>query len=154
MKHLTDFIINAGVVTFATSDGSTWQMRQPTPEEAAAGDSAARLAREATLGDARLALLAGNAAALEREAALRATAARATYLLPLLLLDAGGRRAYDVYSVASLAEFEALPPGVIAEMCEVLWGPITQAIIDAKKKSISALSGGSKSASTSANGRS
>ncbi len=152
MKHLTEFIINAGVVSFETSDGRRWQMRQPRPEEAAGGDSAARLAREAVRDDARLRQLAPNDAALEREAAIRATAARATYLLPLLLLDEQGQPAFDVYSRASLDEFEALDPGIIAEMCAVLWGPITEAIIDAKKKLRPPSPGASSSASSSASG--
>ncbi len=142
MKHLTEFIINAGVVSFETSDGQRWQMRQPRPEEAAGGDSAARLAREAVRDDAPL----------EREAAIRSTAARATYLLPLLLLDEQGQPAFDVYSRASLDDFEALDPGIIAEMCAVLWGPITEAIIDAKKKLRPPSSGASSSASSSASG--
>lgn len=152
MKYLTEFIINAGVVSFETSDGQRWQMRQPTPEEAAGGDSAARLAREAVRGDARLRQLAPSDAALEREAAIRATAARAAYLLPLLLLDEQGQPAYNVFDEASLAAFEALPGGIVTEMCQVLWGPVTEAIVEAKKKYRPASSGGSSSASRSTSG--
>lgn len=133
--YLTHFIVNAGVVEFSTGDGQHWRMRQPTPEEAAGGDSAARLTREAVLADTRLTALARNEAALEREAAIRATAARAAYLVPLLLQTADGSPAFDVHNPASLAEFEAMDGDLIAEFCGVLWGPITQAIIEAKKKS-------------------
>jgi len=146
--YLTHFIVNAGMVEFSTSDGQCWRMRQPTPEEAAGGDSAARLAREAVLSDPRLASLAADAEALQREAAVRASAARAVYLVPLLLQTGSGEQAYNVHNPASMAEFEALDGDLIAEFCGVLWGPIAQAIIEAKKKSRSGLSVKSKSASS------
>jgi hypothetical protein len=140
IKHLAEFIIEAGKITFSTADGHCWRMRQPTPDEAASGDSAYRLAYRQVMDDKRLANLAGSPAELEREARIRASAAQAIYLLPLLLEKPGMLAgewvpAFDPFSDVSMAEFEALDGAVIAEMVTVYWGPIQEAASQAKKKS-------------------
>ena len=84
-KYLEKFITEAGKVSFSTADGRRWRMRQPTPEEAANGDSAYRLAYRRVMEDERLANLAGLVAELEREARVRGNAAEVVYLLPVLL---------------------------------------------------------------------
>lgn len=135
IKHLPQFIISAARIAFETPDGQRWRMRQPTPDEAADGDSAYRLARQRVIADGRLKELAGGGEALEREANARAAAAEAIYMLPLLLEREDGERAFDVFDAASLAEFEALSRDVIIEMTKTYWGVIQQAIAEAKKKS-------------------
>lgn len=135
IKHLTQFIVSAARIAFETPDGQRWRMRQPTPDEAADGDSAYRLARQRVIADGRLKELAGGGEALEREANARAAAAEAIYMLPLLLEREDGERAFDVFDAASLAEFEALSRDVIIEMTKTYWGVIQQAIAEAKKKS-------------------
>lgn len=142
-KYLSQFIIEAGKMTFTTPDGQQWRMRQPTPDEAADGDSAYRLAHQRILNDNRLKELAGSEEALQREAAIRATAAEAVYMLPLLLETKQEKEwvvAFDPFDQESLAEFEALNIKTIAEMTKIYWGPIQQAIYEAKKKSQSDLS--------------
>lgn len=141
-QYLEKFIVEAGKVVFTTGDGRRWRMRQPTPDEAANGDSAYRLAQRRVLEDKRLADLAGSDEELKREARIRASAAEAMYLLPLLLekpvvssqMSDGWLPAFDVFDAASMAEFEALEGAVITEMTAVFWGPIQQAIREAKKK--------------------
>jgi hypothetical protein len=129
-------------------------MRQPTPEEVADGDSAARLAREAVLADSRLRELARNEDAHRREADIRATAARVIYLLPLLLQDDDGQPAFNVHDAGSMADFEALEPAILTEMIKIYWGPITEAMVEAKKKSRLPSSAKSKSARDLSNGHS
>src|SRR5262245_33293592 len=112
MKHLASFITNAGKYPFETpaagdSPARRWLMRQPTPDEAASGASAWRITYSVTVKDKRLFELAGGDEALkeeraaaqkrgdkelpripfelEKEARIRARAAEATYMLPLLL---------------------------------------------------------------------
>lgn len=147
LKHLDQFIIEAGCVPFTTSDGRQWRMCQPTPDEAASGDSAYRVMYRRVMEDKRLAELAGSEEALRQEARTRGSAAEALYLIPLLLQKPGIAnqgpestgpgawvRAFDVFDPASLAEFESLAPGLIAEMTQVYFGLIQQAIDQAKKK--------------------
>lgn len=148
LKHLEQFIIEAGHVAFSTSDGRRWRMRQPTPDEAASGDSAYRVMHRRVMEDKRLADLAGGETALKREAHIRASAAEAVYLLPLLLerpvrgqgSGVGGqeenwRPAFDVFDPASMAEFEELDGAIVSEMTAIYFGPIQTAISEAKKKS-------------------
>lgn len=146
LKHLEQFIIEAGKVTFTTADGRCWRMCQPTPEEAADGDSAYRVTHRRVMEDKRLAELAGSKEELEREARIRASAAEAVYLLPLLLEKPMGwgseekqgrgewMRAFDPFDSVSLAEFEALDGAIVAEMTRIYWSVIQQAIFEAKKK--------------------
>jgi hypothetical protein len=131
--YLTNFIITAGKANFTTGDGETWQMRQPTPEEAADGDSAYRLAYNRVMKDARLSNLAGGHEALEREARIRGAAAEVVYMLPMLL-EKNDKPVFNVFSEASLAEFELLPAKVIGEMTSMYYGLIQEAINQAKKK--------------------
>ena len=133
--YIEKFITEADAVKFTTPDGRRWQMRQPTPEEASNALSAYRLAEERILSDRRLAGLAADQAALEREARTRAMTAQAIYLLPMLLLDEHGQAAFDVFDQASMDEFENLDQAVLQEFFRVLWGPVQQAISEAKKKS-------------------
>lgn len=150
MKHLAEFITEAGRVAFQTPDGRRWRMRQPTPEEAASGDSAYRLMYETVMKDGRLRELARDEEALRKEARIRAVAAEAMYMIPLLLeapptppacggeISTGGGewgRAFDVFRQADMAEFEELDEDVLAEMTQVYLGPIQEAIVEAKKKS-------------------
>lgn len=139
-KYLEKFIIEAGKVSFTTADGRQWRMRQPSPEEAADGDSAYRLAYRRVMDDKRMADLAGSKEGLEREAQMRGTGAEAVYLLPLLLEKPGNitgewQPAYNPFDPASLAEFEALGGAVVAEMTKVYLGSIQGAMREAKKKS-------------------
>jgi hypothetical protein len=152
--YLTNFIINAGRLEFETSDGEKRYLRQPTPEEAADGDSAYRIAYRRVLDDARLRELAENEEELKREARVRGAGAEAMYMMPLLLEDERGNPLYDVHSETSLAEFETMDPAIAAELAAMYLGPLVEAINEAKKKSVSILSTGSRSASNSANGRS
>lgn len=147
IKYMEKFIIEAGKVSFATADGRRWRMRQPTPEEAANGDSAYRLAYRRVMEDGRLMELAGSKEDLEREARIRASAAEAVYLLPLLLEKEAGQvagpqghkeeiwlPAFNVFDPALMAEFEALDGAIVAEMTQVYWGPVQEAVRQAKKK--------------------
>lgn len=138
-EYLENFIIEAGTVKFSTPDGRRWQMRQPSPEEAAAGDSAYRLMRQRVLDDTRLGELAASPAALTREAHIRASAAETVYMIPLLLLDDSGGVAFDVHDDQAMTEFEQLPGEVIAKMTQVYW-QVVAAIQEAKKKSTVAFS--------------
>lgn len=133
-EYLEKFIIEAGVIKFSTPDGRRWQMRQPSPDEAAAGDSAYRLMRQRVLDDQRLGELAASPAALKQEAHIRASAAEAVYMIPLLLLDDSGSVAFDVFDDQAMVEFEQLPGEVIAKMTQVYW-QVMAAIQEAKKKS-------------------
>ena len=133
VPYQSNFIIEARRVSFEAGGRRYW-MRQPTPEEAADGDSAYRLAYQRVLDDKRLVSLAGDEKAIEREARIRAAASEALYLIPLLLEDEDGAAAFDVFDPDSMAEFETLPPEVITRMTEVFWGPIQDAMLDAKKK--------------------
>lgn len=137
-KYIEKFILEAGKAGFTTADGRQWRMRQPTPEEAADGDSAYRLAYRRVMEDGRLGNLAQSKEDLEREARVRGSAAEAVYLLPVLLEKPGGGGwlpAFDVFDAASMAEFEALEGAVVAEMSRVYWGPVQEAVRQAKKKS-------------------
>lgn len=131
--YLTNFIITASRTEFEAG-GRQWRLRQPTPEEAADGDSAYRLARRRVLDDVRLAEVAGSREALEREANIRASAAEAVYMLPLLLEKPDGEPAFNPHDPASLARFEALEPAVIQQMVKVYWEVIQKAVTEAKKK--------------------
>lgn len=158
MKHLSQFIITAGKVAFVAG-GRKWLMRQPSPEEAADGDSAWRIAYSRVMKDARLRELAGDdKQELEKEARIRAAAAESVYMLPLLLQlpgdDGPSRPAFDVFDEESMAEFERLGSEVISEMTHIYFGAIRGAIREAKKKSTPPLSLASSSANPSANGRS
>jgi len=136
--YMEKFIIEAGKVKFSTDDGRKWQMRQPTPDEAAAGDSAYRIAYDSVMNDDRLRDLAKGAMALKKEAGIRGSAAEAVYMLPLLLERQRGenwRPAFDVHDAEDMARFERLSPGVVVEMTRIYWGPVQQAIREAKKKS-------------------
>lgn len=132
--YVTNFIIEAGRVSFEAGE-RVWRMRQPTPEEAADGDSAYRLTHGRVMGDERLLEMAEDGPALEKEAAIRAAAAEAVYMLPLLLETDDGQPAFDVHDADSMAAFEALDPEVIVRMTDVYWGPVQEAIREAKKKS-------------------
>jgi hypothetical protein len=144
LKHLDQFIIDAGKIAFTTSDGRRWRMRQPTPDEAASGDSAYRIMHRRVMEDRRLAELAGPStgsgeAGLRQEAHTRGSAAEALYLIPLLLekevANGEWRMAFDVFDPASMATFESLEPALVAEMTQVYFGLIQNAISQAKKKS-------------------
>lgn len=132
-EYLEQFIIEGGTVKFSTADGRRWQMRQPSPDEAAAGDSAYRLMRQRVLDDKRLGELAANPAALKQEAHIRASAAESVYMIPLLLLDDSGNVAFDVFDDQAMAEFEQLSAEVIGRMTHVYWS-IMATIGEAKKK--------------------
>lgn len=136
--YLTQLITTGSAAPFATTDGQRWRMRQPTPEQSADGSSAYRLMHGRVMNDLRLQELADDGPALKREANIRASAAEAAYMLPLLLEVPDGpddwRLAFDVFDLESLAEFEALEPGLVAEMTAVYWGTIQAAIVEAKKK--------------------
>lgn len=133
-KYLGKFIIEAGKVAFTTADGRKWLMRQPRPEEAADGDSAYRLAHFRVMDDTRLASLAGSLEALKREANIRASTAEAVYMLPILLENEAGEKAFNVFDNTSLQAFEELPQAIIIEMGRIYWDQLQQAIADAKKK--------------------
>jgi hypothetical protein len=161
VKHLTEFITNAGKFPFETPASGNlparkWLIRQPTPDEAASGESAYRVTYNVVMKDKRLKDLAkDNKPELEREARIRANAAEAIYMLPLLLEDpATGEPAFDVSSEESLAEFEALTPQIVVEMTRVYFDVVKLAISEAKKKSQTAFSSASGSARRSENGRS
>lgn len=134
--YLGHLIVTAGRAEFCTSDGREWRLRQPTPEEAADGDSAYRLAHRRVMDDVRLAELAGSEAALAREASTRGAAAEAVYLLPLLLEKPDGERPFDVHNPESLKRFEELEPAIVQEMVRAYWDVIQRAAIEAKKKSL------------------
>lgn len=133
--YLTSFIVNASKVKFTTGDGRRWQMRQPTPEEAADGDSAYRLAYNRIKNDKRLGGLAEDKNSLEHEARIRGAAAEVAYMLPLLLEKEDSTPAFDIYSPVSLEEFETTDAAIIKEMSEAYWKMIQAAISQAKKKS-------------------
>lgn len=161
MKHLTEFITTAAKYPFETPatenyDARRWLMRQPLPDEAASGDSAYRVTYNLVVKDRRLLDLAkGDRAELEREARIRASAAEALYMLPLLLIDPEtGAPAYGVADERSLSEFEALDPEIIVKMTGVYFEVVKLAIDSAKKKSTADSLSGSGSARASANGRS
>lgn len=152
MKHLSQFITTGAKYPFETPEsGDTparrWLMRQPLPDEAADGDSAYRIAYSRVMRDRRLKDLAGPYRdEAEKEARIRASAAEAIYMLPLLLEDPEtGAPAFDVSSEQSMAEFEALDPAVVVEMARVYWETVKLAIDSAKKKSTTAFSSGSGS---------
>jgi hypothetical protein len=154
MKHLTSFITSAGKVPFEAG-GNRWLMRQPLPDEAADGDSAYRIAYNRVMKDKRLKDLAqGDKLEIEREARIRATAAEAIYMLPLLLETPTGEPAFDVADEASLSAFEQLEPEVIIELTRIYFEVIKLAISEAKKKSTADSSSESGSARVAANGRS
>lgn len=132
--YLTSFIVNASKVTFTTTDGRVWKMRQPAPEEAGDGDSAYRLAYNRIINDPRLKDLAGSEDALKKEAHIRGSAAEAVYMLPLLLENENGEKPFDVFNETSLKAFEELPAEVVVEMSRVYWEFLQQAIAEAKKK--------------------
>jgi hypothetical protein len=159
MKHLAEFITTGANYPFETPatdnyPARRWLMRQPTPDEAASGDSAYRITYNVTMKDRRLRDLAqGDKAEIEREARIRANAAESIYMLPLLLIDPETNGpAFDVADEESLAEFEALDPEIVVEMTRVYWEVVKFAIDSAKKKSTTALSSGSGSRSRSERG--
>lgn len=161
MKHLTEFITSAAKYPFETPatgnyPARRWLMRQPTPDEAASGDSAYRITYNVTVKDKRLKDLAkGDKSELEKEARIRANAAEVVYMLPLLLVDPEtGASTFDVADEESLSEFEALDPEIMIEMTRVYFDVIKLAMHEAKKKSPAASSSGSNSASGLTNGRS
>ncbi len=133
-KYIGHLATNGSAVPFETADGRKWHLRQPMPDEAADGDSAYRLMYNRVLKDKRLEMLAEDHDAHLREAGIRAAAAEVAYLLPVLLQDEDGQPAYNVLDDSSLAEFEALPGDIVVEMTKVYWGPVQQAMADAKKK--------------------
>lgn len=140
-KYLSQFIIEAGKVTFTTPDGQQWRMRQPTPDEAANGFSAYRMTLEAILNDKHLAQFSSNQTTLEKEARVRANTAQALYLLPLLLeikKEEEWQPAFNVFDETSMEKFEELAQDQAFMACwlKVLWGPILTAIREAKKKSL------------------
>lgn len=160
MKHLTEFITNASKFPFETpasgdQPARRWLMRQPTPDEAASGDSAYRMTYNVVMKDKRLQDLAKNdKLELEREARIRASAAEAIYMIPLLLETPAGQPAFDVADEESLAEFEALGSEIVVEMTSVYFGVVKLATLEAKKKSPKASSSASGSPKASTNGRS
>jgi len=153
MDYLSEFIVTAGKVSFETSDGRAWLMRQPTPDEDANGKSAFRLAYDAIMADERLGDLAKDQKALEREAAIRANSAEVLYMIPVLLETGEGRPAFDIFDSSSLAEFEILESSSIMIMVDIFLGPVQEAIREAKKKLLLDLSDKSKLAKSPANGR-
>lgn len=158
MKHLAEFITTAAKFPFETpaagaSQARRWLMRQPLPDEAASGDSAYRIAYNITMKDKRLRDLAkGDKVEIEREARIRATAAEAIYMLPLLLETPDGGPVFDIADPESMAEFEALDPEIIIEMTQVYHDFVKLAIYEAKKKSPRASLSESGSVKASTNG--
>lgn len=149
--YLEKFIIEAGKIKFETPDGRKWQMRQPSPEEASNALSAYRLTQESVLQDDRLRSLTSETK-LRREANARAATAQALYLVPLLLEDETGQPVFDVFDKASMAEFEATPVEILNVWLKIFWGPVTQAIKEAKKKSAAGRWNGSGSTESSDGG--
>jgi hypothetical protein len=137
MKHLGQFIIEGGRVPlpFETEGGRQWYMRQPSAEEDADGKSAYRLGYNRVKSNDRLADLGNSEDDIEREARIRAAASELAYMLPILIEDATGRRIFDPFNRADMERFEALDQAVISSLAAAYWGPIQQAISEAKKKS-------------------
>jgi len=152
LTRLTEFIVQNGRVPVEGPAGEEWYLRQPMPEELADGKSAYRVAYDRVMNDRRLRDLAGNEANLKREANKRGAAAELVYMLPLLLEDEGSAPVFDIADAESMEAYDNLSHDFITQTAAVYWGPITTAMIEAKKKSKPALRSKSQSVSGSGGG--